>query len=130
MYASTISKLAEIDELSPYEVLMLGREVQDPWRYGVLVVEGSQVSEIVEKPPYGEEPSRIINAGAYQFRQSIFDAIEKTPLSERGEYEITDSIRMLAKDGKVGFIGMCKGICIDIGDLDDLKEAERIASGA
>jgi bifunctional UDP-N-acetylglucosamine pyrophosphorylase/glucosamine-1-phosphate N-acetyltransferase len=47
---------------------------------------------IREKSGAGEG---FVNAGIYRFDQSILDFIEKTEKSERGEYELTDSITML-----------------------------------
>jgi dTDP-glucose pyrophosphorylase len=40
------------------------------------------------------------NAGLYAFRPSIFDFTAKLKPSPRGEYELTDAIRNLAKSGK------------------------------
>ena len=41
----------------------------------------------------------IINAGIYVFNQDIFKSIEKTEKSSRGEFEITDSINSIIKNG-------------------------------
>lgn len=123
--ASLYSKLANVNEFADYEVLMCGREVKDPWRYGVLVVQDEKVVDMVEKPKYGEEPSNIINAGVYQFSAKIFDELDKLERSSRGEYELTDAIMPFIKQGKVRFIGMCEGICMDIGTKEDLEEAEK-----
>ena len=110
-----------------FDAVVVGREVRDPWRFGVLKIEGERVLEVVEKPAIGEEPSNVINAGIYWFSPKIFSAIDKTEKSERGEFEITDSINILAKEGKVGLVRY-KGKCIDIGTVEDLKAAEEILS--
>lgn len=72
--------------------------VDKPWRYGVVEISNNLIKSIIEKPPKGEEPSNLINAGVYLFDNRIFDAIKRTKLSERGEYEITDSLKILMHD--------------------------------
>ena len=43
----------------------------------------------------------MINTGIYIFNKDIFDKIDKTEISPRGEYEITDSLSLQIADGKV-----------------------------
>jgi bifunctional UDP-N-acetylglucosamine pyrophosphorylase/glucosamine-1-phosphate N-acetyltransferase len=73
-------------------------EVEEPEQFGIVFLEGDRVTEIVEKPK--EIESKLANAGVYIFDPAIFAAIEKTPKSERGEYELTTSIQILIDDGK------------------------------
>ena len=47
-----------------------------------------------------EAPSNLVNAGIYIFNKDIFEKIAKTEISERGEYEITDSVTLQIEDGK------------------------------
>jgi len=62
--------------------------------YGIVELKKNHVVKIYEKM---EHPlSNIINAGIYHFNKHIFDAIRKTEKSSRGEFEITDSINILA----------------------------------
>lgn len=125
--SSLFRKLATVDEFDGFDAKVVGRRVEDPWRYGVLVYEGEILKGIVEKPAYGEEPSNMINAGIYRFNEKIFGAIAKTRKSIRGEYEIVDSIKLLMRaGGKVGVVPY-SGICLDIGDLDDLERANESA---
>jgi len=50
--------------------------VDDPSRYGVVPTdEQGRVTAFVEKPPPGEEPTRLINAGTYVFEPSVLDRI-------------------------------------------------------
>ena len=70
--------------------------------FGVVKVDGNSVKKITEKPK--DAKIGLVNAGIYMFNRSVFDAIEKTKLSKRGEYEITDSIQyMIDKGTDVGF---------------------------
>jgi len=56
--------------------------------------------DLREKPKPNEPTSPWYNAGIYAFRPSIFDFIAKLIPSPRGEYELTDAIRDLARSGK------------------------------
>ena len=119
-------ELGAVDEFDPYDAVVVGRMVKDPWRYGVIVAENNEIKRIVEKPEPGKEPSNIINAGIYRFNEKIFSAIKMTPVSSREEYEIVDSIKLLIEAGtKIG-LKVYDGLCLDIGDADDLKKAEEI----
>jgi len=73
--------------------------VENPADYGVVDLEGDTVVGIVEKPKPGTEPSKLTNAGVYVFEPEIFRWIQKTGISERGEYEITESLRLMIDDG-------------------------------
>lgn len=74
-------------------------EVDNPSNYGIVSTQNDKITEIIEKPTSEEAPSNLANAGIYLFSPEIFDAIEKTKLSERGEYEITDSLDIELKEG-------------------------------
>ena len=71
-------------------------EVENAKEYGVVELENKKVLKIYEKM---EHPiSNTINAGIYHFDKQIFDFINRTEKSLRGEYEITDSINMMIKE--------------------------------
>ena len=108
-----------------FDAVIVGREVKDPWRFGVLKLEDGKVLDIVEKPAVGEEPSNWISAGIYWFSPKIFELIAQVGKSERGEYEITDSLKKLALESRLGF-KKYEGKCIDISNVEELKEAEKV----
>lgn len=104
-----------------YDVVLTAREVGNPSEFGVLEVKGSRVLRIIEKPK--KPKTNLANAGVYVFPESIFDAIKKTKLSVRKEYEITDSLQLLIDDGAdVGYLTL-KNNCLDIGKPWDLLDA-------
>ncbi|HEY9206981.1 MAG TPA: bifunctional sugar-1-phosphate nucleotidylyltransferase/acetyltransferase [Candidatus Methanoperedens sp.] len=80
------------------DVILAAKKVASPQEYGILFVNGKKVEKLVEKPR--ESRSDLANAGIYVFEPSIFDAIDDTDLSPRGEYEITDSIQSMIDSGK------------------------------
>jgi len=74
-------------------------EADNTEEYGIVETKDKKVIKIYEKI---EEPfTNIINAGIYNFNKNFFDFISKTKKSPRGEYEITDSINMHLKEGKM-----------------------------
>jgi len=66
--------------------------------YGVVLKERKKVTQILEKRP--GDVSRIVNTGIYVFTPQIFEIIEKTPISENGEYAITDTLQIMINEGK------------------------------
>lgn len=104
-----------------YDAVLTVRHVENPSEYGVLEVQDDRVLRIIEKPKV--PPTHLANAGLYVFPISIFDAIHRTPLSVRKEYEITDSLQMLIDEGKdVGFLELSDK-WMDIGKPWELLEA-------
>ena len=96
-----IKSLMDKYHQSHAQSILVLTEVEDPSAFGVVELEGDCIRDIVEKPNPGEAPSNLINAGIYLFDPSIFQAIEKTEKSERGEYEITDSLKTRSRDKQV-----------------------------
>ncbi|MGZ7208422.1 MAG: bifunctional sugar-1-phosphate nucleotidylyltransferase/acetyltransferase [Methanobacterium sp.] len=119
-----------VDLIANYESedassLLMLTEVEDPSSFGVVEMEGNQIKNIVEKPSLEEAPSNLINAGIYVFDKKIFDAISKTEKSERGEYEITDSLKIQMKENKKVIGLKSEDKWIDIGrpwELLDVNE--------
>lgn len=67
--------------------------VPDPWA-GAAVYFGEDdiVTEIVEKPPKGTATTTWNNAGVYMLPPEVFAWLARTPLSSRGELELTQAI--------------------------------------
>ncbi len=97
-----------IDFFSNKEGSTIGMaKVNNPSSYGVMKTDGEMVTEIVEKP---EDPqSDLINAGLYGFTPEIFDAINDTEKSNRGEYEITDSLEIIMDESTLYGFEIPKG---------------------
>ena len=101
--------------------------VPNPEHYGVVKLDGAHVVDVVEKPSQGNAPSNLANAGLYVFKKEIFSAIEKTKLSERGEFEITDSLRILLRNGhQVSHVKLDPDSWMHIGLPWDLLDANML----
>ena len=112
----------DVWEKRGFDVVIAAHESREPWKYGCLKVSGDKVLDVVEKPPRGKEPGNLVGLGVYRLTPRIFDVLKKVGKSERGEYEITDAFRLLAKEGKAGFVRY-DGLHLDIGSLEGLKLA-------
>jgi len=73
--------------------------VSDPSRYGIFSAAGDYMKSVVEKS--SSPPSSLANAGIYLLSREIFDALEKAPISERGEIELTDGLNILAAKKRI-----------------------------
>jgi len=77
-------------------------KLDNPNEYGIVETKNDKVVKIYEKmdKPFTD----IINAGIYHFDKKVFDFIKKTSKSSRGEYEITDTINIMAEKSDVSSV--------------------------
>ncbi|HJH29549.1 MAG TPA: glucose-1-phosphate thymidylyltransferase [Methanosarcinaceae archaeon] len=109
------------------DAVLTVKEVENPSDFGVIEISGKKVTKIIEKPEV--PPTDLANAGIYLFDDSIFDFIDKTTLSERGELEITDSLQMLIDSGaNVGY-EILEHDWIDVGRPWDMLDANELLLG-
>ena len=89
------------DLLNNYEgdASLLTVRMEETAGYGVVLEERKRVTRILEKRP--GDLSRIVNTGIYIFTPQVFETIEKTPISENGEYAITDTLQLMIDEGKI-----------------------------
>jgi UDP-N-acetylglucosamine diphosphorylase/glucosamine-1-phosphate N-acetyltransferase len=73
-------------------------ELQEVTGLGVVESKEGKLVRIYEKTE--SPPSHLANAGLYLFTPDIFDAINKTSKSPRGEYELPDAIHKLIENGQ------------------------------
>jgi glucose-1-phosphate thymidylyltransferase len=79
-------------------------EVEDPSRFGVVVVEGEKVVKLVEKPP--EPISYLAIAGLYHIADtrllmSSLKRLVKEDVRTSGEFQLTDALAGMLADGSV-----------------------------
>jgi len=115
-----------LDKVDNYDGVLCGIKMQDVSQYGTLKIEGGLVKEIAEKSP--KPPSNIVFTGIMVLPNAIFDAIKLTPVSERGEKELTTSISILASENfSIGYISTEK-FWIDARNQDDIDKIEKFYS--
>lgn len=120
--ASSLKALLEFYRKKKGTVMAVA-DVPTPASFGVVEMKGDKVVSIEEKP--SKPKSNLINAGVYVLGTEIFDFIERTPKSKRGEFEITDSLRlMMEKEDLFGY--KLPGEWIDVGRPWDLLRANEV----
>jgi len=83
------------------DMVLVGREMDKPWKFGVFKFEDGKVTAVVEKPAMGEEPSNVVVVGVYFFSRLIFDYIARTPLTN---YQLEMAYQGLIDEGNVEFV--------------------------
>jgi len=109
-------------------VTMVVVPVENPEGYGIVELDEGNVKLIVEKPRREEAASNLANAGIYVLSKEIFGKVRETSASVRGEWEVTDAISLLLREGKrVLAVEILREDWIDVGRPWDLLEANRWA---
>ncbi len=104
------------------------KEVSDPSRFGVVLVENGVVSRVIEKPR--EPVSRLAIVGIYYFRESklLYQSLERLIAENRmikGEYQFTDALQFLANQG-AGIRTVDVDVWLDCGTPEALLETNRL----
>ena len=123
--SDTFKGLIERHLKKKYDMTLSVKPIEDPSPYGVVKVQRGKAKALIEKPEPDQLVSNLVNAGIYAVSNPLWDAIEKTELSPRGEYEITDSISMLIEKGNVGTYSI-PSWWLDIGRPWDLLVANEL----
>lgn len=101
------------------------KEVPDPERFGVPVLENGRIVRIEEKPK--EPKSRYAVIGIYLYDGTVFDRIRKLQPSARGELEITDVNNQYLEEGTLTY-SILDGWWTDAGTLESLLRASNLVA--
>ena len=97
----------DINNLLPFKYAALSLEVPNPSLYGVFKLNNNnQIIKLVEKPK--ENIGNMANVGCYLFQPEIFEVLQQTKPSERGEIEVTSAIQTIARQEPVQVIPLTK----------------------
>src|SRR3989344_41803 len=116
MYSARDLEAMDVDDEYNY---VGGLKHEAPERFGVLIGEGELLKEIIEKPK--EFVGNLINTSLYKFTPAMFEKLPLIGRSPRGEYEITDVISLLAKDGRVK-VKILQDNWMDFGRPEDIEK--------
>jgi len=113
-YKCTIVGVEEVDkkEVNKYGIVS-GKEIEN----GVIMVD-----DMVEKPDVNKAPSNLAIIGRYILTPDIFDLLRNLKPGKGGEIQLTDAIKMQAKEGMV-IAYKFKGKRFDCGSIDGFIEA-------
>jgi len=101
------------------------KQVPDPERFGVPVLEGDTVIAIEEKPDVPKSHYAVI--GIYMFDNTVFDIIRTLQPSQRGELEITDVNNVYIKRKNMTY-EFLDGWWTDAGTFDSLRTATNLVA--
>lgn len=119
-----------VDEFggSSADATLLLCEVEDPSRFGIVDLdEDNCISMIMEKPR--DPPTNMAVTGIYFLTPRIFEVIDDTTPSDRGELEITDALQNLLQDGGTITYHSVKNYWKDTGTPGDIIHANGVLLG-
>jgi len=93
-----IKKYIKKFESSNVHAGILLAEVKEACKYGVVTLKDGEIVDVEEKPKVPK--SSLVLIGVYFFTSVIFEALDKIAPSWRGEYELTEAIRILVRSEK------------------------------
>ncbi|HOI83819.1 MAG TPA: UTP--glucose-1-phosphate uridylyltransferase GalU [Campylobacterales bacterium] len=102
-------------------------DIKDSSKYGIISGKEMEsgvymVSDMVEKPSPVDAPSNLAIIGRYILTPDIFEILENTPAGKNGELQITDALKMQAKNNMVVAYKF-KGKRFDCGSVEGFVEA-------
>lgn len=93
--------------------VVLGMQVNDPEKWGIFQAnENGDLIQVIEKPT--QFVGDLANIGCMRLNSEVFKLYEQIQISSRGEYELTDTLQLLAKQGKIK-VAACRDYWIPIG---------------
>lgn len=104
---------------------VLLKEVKDPHRFGVAVLEGDRLIKIEEKPKAPQSP--YVVTGIYFYDSEVFDIIRTLKPSGRGELEITDVNNAYLDRGRLTW-EILDGWWTDAGTFESLQLANNLVA--
>ena len=113
------------------DFVLVTNYVDDPYKGGAIYCEENYCLDVVEKPSKGKSKSNLNNCGIFIFSKDIFEVLKQVKLSERGEIELTDAIRIgiKEKNWKVRAFKMDKDeFRGDFGDVEGYERFKKDAS--
>ena len=104
---------------------ILLKDVKDPQRFGVPVLEGKRVVRVEEKPANPQSSYAV--TGVYFYDATVFDIIKTLKPSGRGELEITDVNNAYIAAGTLTW-DVLDGWWTDAGTIESLHLANQLVS--
>lgn len=105
VFADTVFDTKNTVSVDDADSVIWLKEVEDPSRFGVAVLDGDTITDFVEKP--SEPISNLAIIGVYYFSRGedlmkeIQYLLDNNVTGHGNEYQLTDALDRLLKDGKV-----------------------------
>ncbi len=129
LFNMPFSKIMDLHSKSKAPCSVAISRVDNPQIFGVAKIEGNRIVDLVEKPK--DPPTNYAVAGIYFFSDPgmVFSAIDRIKPSWRGEYEITDALKLMLSEGAIINPIILEGYWKDTGLPEDLLEANKLVLG-
>jgi len=101
------------------------KEVPNPQEFGVAVLDGGKVTQIIEKPK--EPPTNLAVIGIYLYDNTVFEICETLKPSNRGELEITDVNNEYIRQGNMTY-EIIDGWWADCGSFEALLRSNLLVA--
>jgi len=96
--SSLIKEMTKQFKKDSADIVLSCKPVEETWKFGIIRLDDDKVTDFVEKPPRGQEPSNLAVVGVYIMTKRIFDYYKKIPVSDH-QYE--DAIQKFIQDKNV-----------------------------
>ncbi|HJY87017.1 MAG TPA: UTP--glucose-1-phosphate uridylyltransferase GalU [Candidatus Acidoferrales bacterium] len=127
VYEATGIGAIAVEEVPPEKTYLYGIVAGEPARKAKWDRRLMRVRDLVEKPKPAEAPSNLAITGRYLLPPEVFDCLERTGPGTGGEIQLTDGLRMLAREHGL-WAYVYEGKSYDAGDkLGFLKATVEIA---
>ncbi len=103
------------NDVSKFGIVDFGDDSYKNWDSKSAQQRAYKVKDLVEKPAREDAPSNIAILGRYIINPTIFDILAETKAGAGGEIQLTDALRVLAKNEGV-YAYNFEGIRYDVGD--------------
>src|SRR5438105_8169866 len=100
--------------------------VDDPWHFGVVEADQDlRITHFVEKPPQGEEPSNLINAGTWLFEPEVLERVPDDESAVRDGFSERVLFPGIIEDGR-RVQGFVEDLLIDVGSPERFLRANQL----
>ena len=111
----------DVDEFTKGAIL-LTREVETPSDFGIAILDGNTVVDVVEKPK--NPPGNLAIGGIYIFDERFWERLDS--VQDSPEFSISDVTRQYLVEGDAKVISVGENTWIDCGTPENLQRAARM----
>lgn len=116
------NEFTEVPKLGDCSGWVALKEVDDPERFGVPVMEEDRIVDVIEKP--SNPPNNYAVVGIYSYKSCVFDILDILNPSNRKELEISDLNSILAKKRSLKY-SIVKDYWRDAGTLESYMNTNK-----
>ena len=118
---TNIDLKGDVDEFTKGAIL-LTREVEIPSDFGIAILDGDTVVDVVEKPK--NPPGNLAIGGIYIFDERFWERLDS--VQDYPEFSISDVTRQYLVEGDAKVISVGENTWIDCGTPENLQRAARM----